>query len=124
MQLVKEYLGGLAEDGPVKKIFHRWAEGSGRPPPDGRRLVRIDVRRLTAVAYERTAAAVDRADAGLLTFYARFGVGITTGDASLIPAVDLANQHRYLREGTGHCTGSAGSATGGTGTGGGSGGRR
>ncbi|MGW4255884.1 hypothetical protein ACWEK7_31095, partial [Streptomyces californicus] len=73
VQLVKEYLSGLVEDGPVKTAFHRWGEGVGRRPPEGGRLVRIDVSRLTAVAYERTAAAVDRADAGLLTFYGRFG---------------------------------------------------
>ncbi|MBW5421635.1 hypothetical protein GKQ77_08650 [Streptomyces sp. BG9H] len=145
VQLVKEYLGGLVEDGPVKKIFHRWGEGIGRPspddgqpppdgdqpspdgdqpPPEGRRLLRIDVRRLTAVAYERTHAAVARADAGLLTFYGRFGIGIPAENTSLRPAVDLANQHRYLRQGTGPCSGCVGSTTGGSGTGGGGGGGR
>ncbi|MFF5771815.1 hypothetical protein ACFY8V_20455 [Streptomyces californicus] len=101
VQLVKEYLGGLVEDGPVKTAFHRWGEGVGRRPPEGGRLVRIDVSRLTAVAYERTAAAVDRADAGLLTFYGRFGVGVPAEDASVARAVDLANQHRYVQQGTG-----------------------
>ncbi|MFF1267470.1 hypothetical protein ACFVZE_16710 [Streptomyces anulatus] len=128
VQLVKEYLGGLVEDGPVKTVFHRWGEGIGQPPPEGGRLVRIDVRRLTAVAYERTAAAVERSDAGLLTFYGRFGIGIPAEDSSLAPAVDLANQHRYLRQGTGPCTGCAAPMTGGSGTGGtgttGGGGRR
>ncbi|MFI7288476.1 hypothetical protein ACIBRY_17755 [Streptomyces anulatus] len=128
VQLVKEYLGGLVEDGPVKTVFLRWGEGIGRPPPEGGRLVRIDVRRLTAVAYERTAAAVQRADAGLLTFYGRFGIGIPAEGTSLTPAVDLANQHRYLRQGTGPCTGCAVPTTGGSGTGGtgttGGGGRR
>jgi hypothetical protein len=128
VQLVKEYLGGLVEDGPVKTVFHRWGEGIGRPPPEGGRLVRIDVRRLTAVAYERTAAAVERSDAGLLTFYGRFGIGVPAEDSSLTPAVDLANQHRYLRQGTGPCTGCAAPMTGGSGTGGtgttGGGGRR
>lgn len=123
VQLIKEYLGGLVEDGPVKKIFHQWGEGIGRPPPDGGRLVRIDVRRLTTVAYDRTRAAVERADAGLLAFYARFGIGIPTEDTSLTPAIDLANQHRYLQQGTGPCTGCVNSTTGGTSTGGG-GGRR
>ncbi|MFJ1784872.1 hypothetical protein ACIOML_11230 [Streptomyces anulatus] len=128
VQLVKEYLGGLVEDGPVKTVFHRWGEGIGQPPPEGGRLVRIDVRRLTAVAYERTAAAVERSDAGLLTFYGRFGIGVPAEDSSLTPAVDLANQHRYLRQGTGPCTGCAAPMTGGSGTGGtgttGGGGRR
>ncbi|MFD4337597.1 hypothetical protein ACFWPP_10460 [Streptomyces anulatus] len=128
VQLVKEYLGGLVEDGPVKTVFHRWGEGIGQPPPEGGRLVRIDVRRLTAVAYERTAAAVERSDAGLLTFYGRFGIGVPAEDSSLAPAVDLANQHRYLRQGTGPCTGCAAPMTGGSGTGGsgttGGGGRR
>ncbi|WP_143657707.1 hypothetical protein [Streptomyces sp. MNU77] len=128
VQLVKEYLGGLVEDGPVKTVFHRWGEGIGQPPPEGGRLVRIDVRRLTAVAYERTAAAVERSDAGLLTFYGRFGIGVPAEDSSLAPAVDLANQHRYLRQGTGPCTGCAAPTTGGSGTGGtgttGGGGRR
>ncbi len=118
VQLVKEYLGGLVEDGPVKTVFHRWGEGIGQPPPEGGRLVRIDVRRLTAVAYERTAAAVERSDAGLLTFYGRFGIGVPAEDSSLTPAVDLANQHRYLRQGTGPCTGCAAPLTGGSGTGG------
>ncbi|MFH9609400.1 hypothetical protein [Streptomyces sp. NPDC017448] len=128
VQLVKEYLGGLVEDGPVKTAFHRWGEGVGRPPPEGGRLVRIDVHRLTSVAYERTAAAVERADAGLLTFYGRFGVGVPAEDASVTRAVELANQHRYLRQGTGPCTGCAAPMTGGSGTGGtgttGGGGRR
>ncbi|MCQ1575327.1 hypothetical protein [Streptomyces parvus] len=128
VQLVKEYLGGLVEDGPVKTVFHRWGEGIGRPPPEGGRLVRIDVRRLTAVAYERTAAAVERADADLLAFYGRFGIGIPAGSASPTLAVDLANQHRYLRRGTGPCAGCTapttdGGTPGGTGTTGG-GGRR
>ncbi|MEE1742786.1 hypothetical protein PUR49_40615 [Streptomyces sp. BE147] len=123
VQLLKEYLGGLVEDGPVKKVFHQYGEGIGRPPPDGGRLVRIDVRRLTAVAYDRTRAAVERADAGLLVFYGRFGIGIPAEDTSLTPVVDLANQHRYLRQGTGPCTGCVSSTTGGPSTGGG-GGRR
>ncbi|WP_097868026.1 hypothetical protein [Streptomyces sp. rh34] len=128
VQLVKEYLGGLVEDGPVKTAFHRWGEGVGQPPPEGGRLVRIDVPRLTAVAYERTAAAVQRADAGLLTFYGRFGIGVPAEDSSPAPAVELANQHRYLRQGTGPCAGCAAPASGGSGTGGigttGGGGRR
>lgn len=123
VQLVKEYLGGLVEDGPVRKIFHRWGEGIGRPPPDGGRLVRIDVRRLTTVAYDSTRAAVERADAGLLAFYGRFGIGIPTDDTSLTRAVDLANQHRYLQQGTGPCSGCVNSTTSGSSTGGG-GGRR
>ncbi|MFF8503973.1 hypothetical protein ACF07L_25445 [Streptomyces anulatus] len=112
----------------MKSVFHRWGEGIGQPPPEGGRLVRIDVRRLTAVAYERTAAAVERSDAGLLTFYGRFGIGVPAEDSSPALAVDLANQHRYLRQGTGPCTGCAAPMTGGSGTGGtgttGGGGRR
>ncbi|UFQ19446.1 MULTISPECIES: hypothetical protein [Streptomyces] len=124
VQLVKEYLGGLVEDGPMKRIFHRWGEGIGTPPPDGGRLLRIDVRRLTSVAYERTQAAVRRADADLLTFYGRFGVGVPADDTSLAPVIDLANQRRYLQQGTGPCAGCAGSPNGGSGTGGGGGGGR
>ncbi|MYW62499.1 hypothetical protein GTY65_00135 [Streptomyces sp. SID8379] len=122
--LVKEYLGGMVEDGPVKKVFLRWGERVGQEPPDGDRLVRIDVRRLTAVAYERTRAAVARADAGLLAFYGRFGFGAPAADTSLTPAVDLANQHRYLRQGTGSCSGCVPSTTDGSRTGGGGGGGR
>ncbi|MFJ2022241.1 hypothetical protein ACIODW_00310 [Streptomyces sp. NPDC087897] len=128
VQLVKEYLGGLVEDGPVKTAFQRWGEAAGQPRPEGRRLVQIDVRRLTAVAYERTAVAVDRADAGLLTFYGRFGIGVPAEDASVTRAVEMANQHRYIRQGTGPCAGCASPLTGGGGTGGtgttGGGGRR
>ncbi|MGY0021132.1 DUF6585 family protein [Streptomyces sp. YJ-C3] len=122
VQLVKEYLGGLVEDGPVKKIFHRWGERIGEPPPDGDQLVRIDVRRLTTVAYDRTRAMVERADASLLAFYGRFGIGVPSEDTSLTPAIDLANQHRYLQQGTGPCAGCVNSPNSGSSTGGGSGG--
>ncbi|MEV1025081.1 hypothetical protein [Streptomyces sp. NPDC050264] len=122
--LVKEYLGGMVEDGPVKKMFLRWGERVGQEPPDGDRLVPIDVHRLTAVAYERTQAAVTRADAGLLAFYGRFGFGAPAEDTSLTTAVDLANQHRYLRQGTGSCSGCVRSTSDGSRTGGGGGGGR
>lgn len=123
VQLVKEYLAGLIEDGPVRMVFQRWGQGVGGPPPDGDRLVRVDVARLTAAAYERTRAAVERADADLFAFYNRFGIGIPAEDASPGVVVDLANQHRYLDGGTGSCAGCVGPADGG-GTTGGGGGRR
>lgn len=120
VQILKEYLGGLVEDGPVKRIFYRWGERTDRstpppppdderpappPPPDGERLVRIDLRRLTSAAYDRARAAVERADGQLLVFYQRFGVGFPTEEPSMTRVVDLANQHRYLRDSTGDCSG-------------------
>ncbi|WP_344322175.1 hypothetical protein [Streptomyces macrosporus] len=123
VRLVKEYLVGLVEGGPVKKIFYRWGQRIGQPPPDGDDLVRIDIRHLTTVAYSRTLAAVQRVDADLLAFYRRFGGSLPTEDSSLIPAVDLANQHRYLRQGTGSCHGCVDSTHRGSSTSGG-GGRR
>lgn len=105
VQIVKEYLGGLVEDGPVKKIFFRWGERIGQAPPDGGRLARIDVRRLASVAYDRTRGAVERADADLLAFYARFGYGMAVEEPSMTQVVDLANQHRFLRQGGGACPG-------------------
>ncbi|MFJ9127123.1 hypothetical protein ACIRJS_23830 [Streptomyces sp. NPDC102340] len=120
VQILKEYLGGLVEDGPVKRIFYRWGERTDRstpppppdderpappPPPDGERLVRIDLRRLTSAAYDRARAAVERADAQLLVFYQRFGVGFPTEEPTMTRVVDLANQHRYLRDSTGDCSG-------------------
>ncbi|MFJ9179239.1 hypothetical protein [Streptomyces sp. NPDC102360] len=124
VQILKEYLGGLVEDGPMKRIFYRWGERIGRPapppPPDGERLVRIDLRRLTSVAYDRARDAVERADGDLLGFYQRFGVGLPTEEPSTTRVVDLANQHRYLRHATGDCSGCVrpGGGDGGT-TGGG-----
>lgn len=140
VQILKEYLGGLVEDGPVKRIFYRWGERVGRPapppppdgespapppPPDGERLVRIDLRRLTSAAYDGARAAVERADGSLLVFYQRFGVGFPTEEPSMTRLVDLANQHRYLRHTTGDCSGCVrpGGEGGGGGTTGG-GGRR
>ncbi|MFJ9084012.1 hypothetical protein ACIRL3_16445 [Streptomyces sp. NPDC102384] len=120
VQILKEYLGGLVEDGPVKRIFYRWGERTDRPapppppdderptpppPPDGERLVRIDLRRLTSAAYDRARDAVERADGQLLVFYQRFGVGFPTEEPTMTRVVDLANQHRYLRDSTGDCSG-------------------
>ncbi|MHB9756001.1 hypothetical protein ACYBSK_16630 [Streptomyces sp. BYX5S] len=124
VQILKEYLGGLVEDGPVKRLFQRWGERIGQPPPDGERLVRIDIDRLTTVAYDRARAAVDRADADLLAFYHRFGMAFPVREPTMTRVVDLANQHRYLRQATGSCSGCVrpdgdGGGTGGSGGGGG-----
>ncbi|MEU7484812.1 hypothetical protein [Streptomyces sp. NPDC042319] len=123
VQIVKEYLGGLVEDGPVKKIFLRWGERVGQDPPDGDRLIRIDVRDLASVAYDRTQQAVERADANLLSFYARYGFGASTEDPSMAQVADLANEHRYVQQGGGSCPGCATSGDSGRIPGGG-GGRR
>lgn len=67
--------------------------------------MRIDLRRLTSVAYDRARDAVERADGQLLGFYQRFGVGFPTEEPTMTRVVDLANQHRYLRDSTGDCSG-------------------
>ena len=119
VQIIKEYFGGLVEDGLLKKVFLRWGERAGQEPPDGRRLVRIDVSSLISVAYDRTQEAVERANADLLGFYARFGMGVPTEEPSMNRVVDLANQHRHLRQGTGPCPGCVNSEDSGTTPGGG-----
>ncbi|NLU68273.1 hypothetical protein [Streptomyces sp. HNM0574] len=132
VQILKEYFGGLVEDGPVKRLFLRWAQRTGPtppdtpPPPDGERLVRIDVGRLADEAYTGTRGAVERAGADRVDFILRFGLGATTGTPSMAEIAELANQHRYLRHGTGTCSGCVHPDRGGGAgpDGGGGGGRR
>ncbi|MGI5466293.1 hypothetical protein [Streptomyces sp. CA-132043] len=119
VQIVKEYLGGLVEDGPVKKIFLKWGERVGQAPPDGDRLVRIDVRSLASAAYDGTQDAVERANADMFAFFNRYGFGVSTDQPSMARVVDLANEHRQLQQGAGSCPGCANSGNSGTNPGGG-----
>ena len=101
VQIVREYLGGLVEESPLKDVFAAWTERrAGAPePPDAGTLVDPDPARLAAEASytQFKAAAKDH-----------FAVTLpsTTRESPVDAAVDLANQARYLSEGgAGPCAG-------------------
>jgi hypothetical protein len=118
VQITSEYLSGLIEDGPVKKIFYAWGKRVGKAPPDTDKFVKPDVRRLAGSSYRATRAAVLRANADLMGFFRQFGFGPRADRGAIGQVVDLANQHRYLHDETGPCSrcvteGSGGSDSGG-----------
>ena len=101
VQIVREYLGGLVEESPLKDVFAAWTERrAGAPePPDAETLVVPDPARLAAEASytQFKAAAKDH-----------FAVTLpsTTRESPVDAAVDLTNQARYLSEGgAGPCAG-------------------
>jgi hypothetical protein len=103
VQIVREYLGGLVEESPLKDVFAAWTErlAGARRPPDAETLVVPDPPRLaTQAAYTRFKEAEKD----------HFAVTLpSTGhEGTVDAAVDLANQARYLSEGgTGPCAGCA-----------------
>ena len=101
VQIVREYLSGLVEESPLKDVFAAWTErlAHARRPPDAQTLVIPDPLKLeTEAAY--TQFKEDEKDhfATLLPSTAR--------ESPVDAAVDLANQARYLSEGSaGPCAG-------------------
>jgi hypothetical protein len=104
VQVVREYLSGLIENSPLRDVFAAWAgriTGRSAPPPAAE-LVIPDPGRLkdaadTAMTSELAKTPVtDRAAAE------RLG-----GETGIVAAVKLANQIRYLQEGSGPCGGCA-----------------
>jgi hypothetical protein len=102
IQIVREYLGGLVEGGPLKDVFAAWARRVPIPDrlfPD--KVVIPDVLRLQLAA---SRALVRR----LLASHGRAFIPPTTrrspNESPGDRAVDLANQVRYFDEGTGPCS--------------------
>jgi hypothetical protein len=112
-QIVREYLGGLIEDSPLKDVFAAWAErlSGSKAPADADALVVPDPARL-----EQTATAE------LSREYTALGTGDPVTDplvtdpsyasalkeSPIDASVDLANQVRYAQENDGSpCPGCA-----------------
>jgi hypothetical protein len=101
VQIVREYLGGLIEESPLKDVFAAWTErlaGASRPPDAGTLVVPQPVKLET----EALITQLEEAEKD------HFAVTLpSTGHESAVDAaVDLANQARYLSEGgSGPCAG-------------------
>jgi hypothetical protein len=106
LQIVKEYLSGLVEGGPLAQTFTAWAErlaGSTRPPDAPTMVVPDPVRLAETAAKAELTALIEIPH----TFTGQAGIAPKPGGSAAAAAVDLANQIRYLYEGTGPCTGCA-----------------
>ena len=101
VQIVREYLGGLIEESPLKDVFAAWTERlAGRVrPPDPETLV---VPQPLKLASEALVTQLKETEKG------HFAVTLpsTEHESAVDAAVDLANQTRYLSEGgAGPCAG-------------------
>ena len=101
VQIVREYLGGLIEESPLKDVFAAWTErlaGAARPPDAGTLVVPQPLELATeALLTQLKEAEKDH-----------FAVTLpsTEHESEVDAAVDLANQARYLSEGgAGPCAG-------------------
>lgn len=106
LQIVKEYLSGLLEEGPLARAFTAWAErlpGSTRPPDAGTMVVPDPVRLAAAAIKAEVTALIEVPH----TVTGLPGTAREPGGSPATVAVDLANQIRYLYEGTGPCAGCA-----------------
>jgi hypothetical protein len=102
-QIVREYLSGLIEGSPLKDTFAAWIghlSGANAPPaadqaviPDPQRLRQAALTVLSGEMVIADAAVTDPAVARAET------------ESPVDAAVDLANQSRYIQEGTGPCAG-------------------
>ncbi len=104
VQVIREYLSGLIENSPVKDVFAAWAgriAGRSAPRPAAE-IVVPDPQRLKDAA--ATAATSELARTPVTDPAA---VGRFLGQTAVVAAVDLANQVRYLQEGSGPCDGCA-----------------
>lgn len=107
-QIVREFLSGLVEDSRLKDIFSTWLEHvrGARPPPaadpmvipDGPRLEKATAVMLTGELTADNITTAGRAAGDPALARAR-------GESPVAAAVDLANQARYLQDGTGSCAG-------------------
>jgi hypothetical protein len=101
VQIVREYLGGLIEESPLKDVFAAWTERlAGRVrPPDAETLVVPQPLKLASEALltQLKEAEKDHFAATLPS---------TEHESAVDAAVDMANQTRYLSEGgAGPCAG-------------------
>jgi hypothetical protein len=113
VQIVREYLSGLVEGSRVKDVFAAWARqfaGRGTAPPPAEtavppaadKLVVPDPPRLelaTLVVLLRVRLTVELAN----PFSGDRAEQRTLSESAADAAVDLANEARYLQEGTGPC---------------------
>jgi hypothetical protein len=107
-QIVREYLSGLVEDSPLKDIFGAWLKHlpGAKPPPAADAMVIPDAPRLEkaeAVILTADLAADDITTAGQAA--GDPALARARGESPVTAAVDLANQARYLQDGTGSCAG-------------------
>lgn len=101
VQIVREYLGGLIEESPLKDIFAAWTAriAGARRPPDAETLAVPQPLRLEAEAL-MTQFEAEEKDHFATTLPS------TAHESPVDAAVDLANQARYLSEGgAGPCAG-------------------
>ena len=101
VQIVREYLGGLVEESPLKDVFAAWTgrlAGTSRPP-DAETLVVPDPEKLATEALF-TQFEAEENDHFATTLPS------TEYESPVDAAVDLTNQARYLSEGgSGPCAG-------------------
>ena len=101
VQIVREYLGGLIEESPLKDIFAAWTArlAGARRPPDAETLTVPQPLRLETEALMMQFKAEEK-DHFATTLPS------TARESPVDAAVDLANQARYLSEGgAGPCAG-------------------
>jgi hypothetical protein len=101
VQIVREYLGGLIEESPLKDVFAAWTERLAEAvrPPDAGTLVVPQPLKL------ETQALLTQLNEAEKDHFATTLPG-TEHESAVDAAVDLANQARYLSEGgTGPCAG-------------------
>ncbi|MDN3354923.1 hypothetical protein [Actinomadura sp. DC4] len=96
VQLLTEYLGGLVENGPIKDFFTSWAERAAGEPPATERLVVPNPQGLELAA---SLTLNEERRKQLLP------ITSPPEESPIDASVDLANQARYLQEGTGPCAG-------------------
>jgi hypothetical protein len=124
VQILTEYLSGLVESGPIKDTFAAWARrlaARTAPPPAGRQVVPPRAGRVVVPPPADRLVVPDPvvlADAALIVLVReRLRVRLadplagdpaqqrTLGESPAAAAVDLANEARFLAEGTGPCAG-------------------
>ncbi|OIJ25332.1 hypothetical protein UG56_018130 [Nocardioides luteus] len=107
VHILRAYVGGLVEDGPVRDLFYRWARDGGTAPPAVGRLVSVDLPALYAAGYELTRRAAVRAGVDVWAFTATYGLGLTMPGESpeMAEIVILARQNHHLSHSSSPCPG-------------------
>lgn len=107
IQVIREYLSGLAENSPLKDVFAAWAErliGDTTLPRADTMVVpdpeQLESAALAALAQEQARVQLDPSTPDLVQIR-------TQTESPTDAAVDLANEARYLDEDTGPCDGCA-----------------
>ena len=101
VQVVREYLSGLVESGPLKDIFAAWMTHLTRtPPPRAGRMVVPDPVQLQAAASAALAREAAQDHLPDPTIFSQPG---SPGEPPADAAVDLVNDARTLDAGSGSC---------------------